>query len=227
MKKPERMLLLFLCIAAGGCSSLRPSRSAIHPKLHVVEHERGICHLCDLYHHKRTVLVRILTAEGECTGIVVSGKGDILTLAGRIMGAGRIIIETHDRKHLPARILRCDKDRDLAQLKAAASGADWTPLSLERKRVPVVGDLVYAIGHSDGLGWTVTEGTMSDYRRAGEVGTTPMIETSAAVYSGNGGGVLVDRLGRFVGLLSSRATTPDKQTIAFGIPISVLASFVR
>ncbi|MEO2035389.1 MAG: trypsin-like peptidase domain-containing protein [Planctomycetaceae bacterium] len=82
-----------------------------------------------------------------------------------------------------------------------------------------VGDEVFAIGSPHGLGWTYTEGRVSQIRRQKKKNSDyGVIQTSAAINPGNSGGGLFDGKGRLVGI---NTWTQDKR-VAEGLGFAIV-----
>jgi serine protease Do len=82
-----------------------------------------------------------------------------------------------------------------------------------------VGDEVFAIGSPHGLGWTYTEGRVSQIRRQRKKNSDyGVIQTSAAINPGNSGGGLFDEKGRLVGI---NTWTQDKR-VAEGLGFAIV-----
>jgi len=82
-----------------------------------------------------------------------------------------------------------------------------------------VGDEVFAIGSPHGLGWTYTEGRVSQIRRQKKRNFDyGVIQTSAAINPGNSGGGLFDGKGRLVGI---NTWTQDKR-VAEGLGFAIV-----
>lgn len=227
MRPYQWTILLALTLSVPGCFTLNRITPAINLDMHVVEHKKNTCHLCDLYHQKRTGLVRILVPGGQGVGIVVSETGDILTHAHGIAAAERIQVETHDLVRHPATVAHQDPGLDLALLRVnAPEGTVWTAVPLDCTRLPRIGDHVYAIGYPLGLGWTVTPGMVSAHCKAGEAGPVTMLQTDAILSPGNTGGPLLDRLGRLTGVITSSAVAPGSKDAACAIPVEELNAFL-
>jgi putative serine protease PepD len=161
------------------------------------------------------------------TGVIVSSDGEILTNAHVVNGASEIRVrlagETEPRE---ARLLAADPGNDLALLRMSGDGFDAAvfadPTSVR------LGDEVVAIGFALGLDGdpSVTLGIVSALDRA--IGTgdgaylNGLIQTDAAISSGNSGGPLVNARGEVVGI--NTAVARDTATSAatnVGFAISV------
>lgn len=167
-------------------------------------------------------------AEGAGTGIVLTADGEILTNAHVIASATSIdvVLPGSTAKHT-AELVGADTAADIALLKVpGVSGL--TPAPLARSTSLQVGDEVVAIGNALALegGMSVTKGIVSALDRSikTDSGTlTGMIQTDAAISSGNSGGPLVDTGGQVVGLntaVAASSATVEAQNIGFAIPIT-------
>jgi thiol-disulfide isomerase/thioredoxin len=118
-----------------------------------------------------------------------------------------------------------DKEGDLAVLELAKPPEKIKALPLGPKDPPPQGDTVIAIGHPQGLSFTVTTGIVSAVRKTSELPAEirdrlrapadhVWVQTSAAISSGNSGGPLLDESGRVVGVNTWIA---DGQNLGFAI----------
>jgi len=138
------------------------------------------------------------------TGVVLSSNGDILTNAHVVEDATvvrvRFLLETEPRD---AEVLASDPGNDLALLRVSASGL--APATLAAPGSVRIGDAVVAIGYALDLdgGPTVTSGIVSAVNRtiaSGDGALDNLIQTDAAISSGNSGGPLVNLRGEVVGI---------------------------
>lgn len=144
------------------------------------------------------------SGESVGTGVVLSADGEILTNAHVVEGADEVRVrfagETEPRS---ARVVAADSGNDLALLRIAATGL--RPATFARPDTVRIGDEVVAIGYALDLdgGPTVTEGIVSALRRTivTESGAlNRLIQTDAAISSGNSGGPLVNMRAEVVGI---------------------------
>lgn len=138
------------------------------------------------------------------TGIIITDDGEILTNAHVIDGADAVRVrlagETEPRE---ATVLAEDRGNDLALLRVSGDGfeaATFADPSSVR-----LGDDVMAIGFALGLDGepSVTLGIVSALDRSvgqGDVFLDGLIQTDAAISSGNSGGPLVNAAGEVVGV---------------------------
>lgn len=138
------------------------------------------------------------------TGVVITSDGEILTNAHVVDGASKVSVLFADSiDPIPAVVLARDAGNDLALLKVDQTGLKAAvfadPASVN------VGDEVVAVGFALALdgGPTVTRGIVSAINRtiANEDGALDgLIQTDAAISSGNSGGPLLNSRGEVVGI---------------------------
>jgi S1-C subfamily serine protease len=143
------------------------------------------------------------------TGMLITSDGQILTNAHVVDGAVAIRVrlagETEPR---PATLLASDLGNDLALLKI--EGAGFSPIRFADPEAIGIGDEVVAIGFALDLDGepTVTRGIISAVERT--ISTRfgvldDLIQTDAAVSSGNSGGPLLNAAGEVVGVVTAVA----------------------
>ena len=168
------------------------------------------------------------TGEGEAsgTGVVLTADGEILTNAHVVEGATKVSVrfagETEPRT---ATVLASDPGNDLALLKIVAT--NLKPATFAQPGTIRIGDQVIAIGYALALdgGPSVTSGIISALKRTiiTESGAlNGLIQTDAAISSGNSGGPLVNLRGEVVGINTAVARSDDNQAANnVGFSISV------
>jgi putative serine protease PepD len=138
------------------------------------------------------------------TGVIISEDGEILTNAHVVEGADevrvRLMGESEPRE---VTVLAADRGNDLALLRMAGDGFEAATFA-DPDSVRL-GDDVMAIGFALGLDGepSVTLGIVSALDRSvgqGDVFLDGLIQTDAAISSGNSGGPLVNAAGEVVGI---------------------------
>ena len=169
------------------------------------------------------------------SGFIISPDGYILTNDHVIENARKITITLTNGKHYRAHIVGANPISDVGILKIDTVGLPFVKLGNSNELV--VGEWVIALGNPFGLFEinnqpTVTVGvvsathmnfeTPSDHRVYRE-----MIQTDAAINSGNSGGPLVNGYGEVVGI-NSIIFTPSEGSvgIGFAIPINRVKAFL-
>ena len=162
--------------------------------------------------------------EAVGTGVVITSDGEILTNAHVVEGATRVRVrfagETEPRD---AEILATDPGNDLALIKIQATGLK--PAVFAQPGSVRVGDAVVAIGYALDLdgGPTVSTGIISALKRTiiTENGAlNGLIQTDAAISSGNSGGPLVNLRGEIVGI-NTAVARGDASSAATNIGFSI------
>ncbi|HET8899090.1 MAG TPA: trypsin-like peptidase domain-containing protein [Rhodanobacteraceae bacterium] len=154
------------------------------------------------------------------SGVIFSNDGYVLTNNHVISGADDIQVLLYDNRVAQAKVVGTDADTDLAVLKIDASHLPQIAMS-EHSR-PQVGDVVLAIGNPFGLNQTVTMGIVSAIGRQFNSSLyEDLIQTDAAINSGNSGGALVNAHGELVGINTAIGISrgASAEGIGFAIPV--------
>jgi len=163
-------------------------------------------------------------AEGAGTGIVLDAEGHILTNAHVVADADTVTVHVNGEER-SAEVLGGSLQDDIAVLQVDAAGL--VPADLAAS-TPAVGDDVVAIGNALALegGPTVTQGIVSALGRSidTEQGHLDgLLQTDAAISSGNSGGPLANAAGEVVGINTAVASSQagmQASNIGFVIPIA-------
>lgn len=166
------------------------------------------------------------SGEAVGSGVVLTVDGEILTNAHVVDGATSVRVrfagETEPR---PAEVIATDPGNDLALLKISATGL--VPVVFAQSGSVRIGDSVVAIGYALALdgGPTVSTGIVSALKRTiiTESGAlNGLIQTDAAISSGNSGGPLVNLRGEVIGINTAVArsdATSSANNIGFAISV--------
>jgi len=146
----------------------------------------------------------VTTGRGTGTGVIITSDGEILTNAHVVDGATtvRVLLEG-GIDPIAATVLAQDIGNDLALLKIDRRGLK--PAVFADPDSIAIGDEVVAVGFALNLdgGPTVTRGIVSALNRtlSSEDGALDgLIQTDAAISSGNSGGPLVNTRGQVIGI---------------------------
>lgn len=159
--------------------------------------------------------------KGAGSGVILSKDGYIVTNNHVINGANKITVRTRDGKSYTAKLIGKDSQSDLAILKIDATGLNSAVLGDSGKLE--VGDTAIAIGNPLGeLGGTVTAGIISaldrDITVEGE--SMKLLQTNAAINSGNSGGGLFNAKGELIGIVNAKTSGSGIEGLGFAIPIN-------
>jgi len=183
-----------------------------------------------------SITVASSSAEGQGSGVIIDGKGHILTNNHVVSGAGqnaKLTVSLNDGRTYSATVAGTDPSTDLAVITLTNPPSNLTPIAIGNSDDIKVGDPVMAIGNPLGLAGTVTTGIVSALNRpvttaaegdnsqqqnpfgqglpqtqTGGTGdvVTNAIQTSAAINPGNSGGALVNASGQLIGINSAIAS---------------------
>ncbi len=174
------------------------------------------------------------TSAASGSGFILTEDGYILTNYHVIQNSNSVQVTTYDNTAYSASIVGYDESNDIAILKIDATGL--TPVVLGDSDELYVGDEVMAIGNPLGeLTFSLTVGYVSAMDREVTLssGTTmDLIQTDAAINSGNSGGALFNTYGEVVGITnakyssSSSSSSASIDNIGFAIPINHVKGIV-
>lgn len=169
--------------------------------------------------------------EGGGSGIIVGSNENDLLIATNyhvIEETSSIQVILADGSSHPVTVKGSDEAADLAILALPVSSL--TQETLDSIDIAVLGDsdssrigqMVIAIGNALGYGPTVTVGYLSAKDRELTIAGNDMVllQTNAAINSGNSGGALLNTKGEVIGINNAKLTSTDIEGICFAIPIS-------
>ena len=167
------------------------------------------------------------------TGVILSEEGYIVTNAHVVSGATAVDVQLTDNRVFAARLVGTDEISDLAVLVIDAEGL--VPAQFGDSASLRVGDTVTAIGDPLGAEFrgTFTDGIVSAINRDMVVDgrTMTLIQTNAALNSGNSGGPLINCYGQVVGIntmkISAFTNSAGVEGIGFAIPSVTVKDIVE
>jgi putative serine protease PepD len=176
------------------------------------------------------------TESAQGTGFQVDTRGDIVTNYHVVENAKSVSVRLHDGKSYPGIVVGTNKNQDLAVIRISAPASELAPLTFADSSAVQVGDEVVAIGDPYGLRNTATAGIVSALNRTivspSNHRITGVIQTDAAINSGNSGGPLLNSLGQVIGVNSQiesgnqggSGSNTGNIGIGFSIPSNTVAS---
>lgn len=164
--------------------------------------------------------------EGIGSGSIVSEDGYIVTNSHVVNDgeAREINVLFNNGETAPAELVWNDASLDLAIIKVASDNENLKAIDIGDSDEIGVGDRVVAIGNPLGfeLQSTVTSGIISGLNRSVSFNTgvqmDGLMQTDAAINSGNSGGALLNSKGELIGINTAKAGNSDG--IGFAIPIN-------
>ena len=166
------------------------------------------------------------------TGLILTEDGYIVTNAHVVENALYVTVKLTDDREFDATLVGSDEVSDLAVLHIEAE--DLIPAAFGDSDILRVGDSVVAIGDPLGvdLRGTYTNGIISAINRdvAVDGRTMTLIQTNAALNSGNSGGPLLNCYGQVVGIntlkIGNFVDAAGVEGIGFAIPSSTVKLIV-
>lgn len=172
------------------------------------------------------------TATATGSGVIISDDGYILTnnhvVATSSTSAYYQVSEAtsisvtlfNDETEYEAKIVGTDEQTDLAVLKIEKTGL--TAAELGNSDNVQVGEFAMAIGNPLNMQSTVTTGIISAKNRTitSDNVTYKVIQTDAAINSGNSGGALINSEGKVIGINTLKVSGSGVEGIGFAIPIN-------
>ena len=199
--------------------------------------QEGGIPLQDIYEKNIPSVVSVIctlsggTSSG--TGVIMSTDGYIITNAHVVEDAASISVLLTDGSYHDATVVGADSVSDLAVLHIETD--DLIPAEFGDSTALQVGDSVAAIGDPLGveLRGTMTNGIVSAINRDVVTGgrTLTLIQTNAALNSGNSGGPLINCYGQVVGINTMKigvfTDSSGVEGIGFAIPSSTVRDIVN
>ena len=188
--------------------------------------EQGVMPPSQIYAENVQAVVAISTADVTVgTGFIVSADGYIVTNCHVIEDATNIKAITNDGIPLVATIVGKDAANDVALLKVPGENLPYVKIG--SSDALAVGDMVVAIGTPLGeLNSTLTVGYVSAKDRVVNTDGTviSMLQTDAAINSGNSGGPLFNTYGEVIGITTAKysgdsASGATIEGLGFAIPM--------
>lgn len=173
------------------------------------------------------------TAEAEGSGIIISEDGYILT-NNHVINSGSTssyyeigtaskvsVYLYNDETEYEAKVVGTDEQTDLAVIKIEKTGL--TAAEIGDSDSVNVGEFAMAIGNPLGMQSSVTGGIISAVNR--EVTDSDgkkykLIQTDAAINSGNSGGALLNSKGQVIGVNTLKVSATGVEGMGFAIPIN-------
>lgn len=163
------------------------------------------------------------TSESQGSGIIISGDGYIVTNNHVVANSTAISVLLNTGSEYQATVVGMDDQTDLAIVKIEPK-EDLTVANLGDSSKIEVGETAIAIGNPMGVEFfgSVTQGIVSAVNRTVEVDnrTMNLIQTDAAINSGNSGGALVNDRAEVIGINAVKVSTSGVEGMGFAIPIS-------
>lgn len=167
------------------------------------------------------------------SGFIISADGYVVSNYHVVEGATMLTVITADGKEHEAELIGFDSTNDISLMKI--EGTDLPHVTIGSSDNLAVGDMVAAIGNPLGeLTSSLTVGYVSAKNRIvnTEGRTINMLQTDAAINSGNSGGPLFNMRGEVVGITTAKYSGTSNsgasiEGIGFAIPMDDVAGMLE
>ena len=182
------------------------------------------------------------SAEAAGSGVIISTDGYILT-NNHVVNSGSsnsngfyslgeatklTVTLYNDDTEYEAKIVGTDEQTDLAVIKIEKNNLEAAALA-DSDSVQV-GEWCMAVGNPLGMNSSVSSGTISALNRTitdSDGKKYTLIQTDAAINSGNSGGALVNTKGEVIGINTIKASGEGIEGLGFAIPINSTKSITK
>lgn len=248
-----KLLVMFCLIAIGaagmyGVIKLMPGTTIVNKlEKEVTINEQGIADAVEKVYDSVVVVENLKAGELQATGTgFIFKKSDnkyyVMTNYHVINGASSVKIQLTNNKELNVEVLGGDSYSDIAIL-AFESKDDYSIAEIGSSTDARVGDTTFAVGapvDSTTYSWSVTRGIVSGKDRMVKVTTSSqtstsdyimkVLQTDAAINSGNSGGPLCNSNGQVIGITNMKLvsnSTSNIEGMGFAIPIEDAIDFAN
>ena len=248
-----KLLVMFCLIAIGaagmyGVIKLMPGTTIVNKlEKEVTVNEQGIADAVEKVYDSVVVVENLKGGELQATGTgFIFKKNDnkyyVMTNYHVINGASSVKIQLTNNKELNVEVLGGDSYSDIAIL-AFESKDDYSITEIGSSTDARVGDTTFAVGapvDSTTYSWSVTRGIVSGKDRMVKVTTgsqtsssdyiMKVLQTDAAINSGNSGGPLCNSNGQVIGITNMKLvsnSTSNIEGMGFAIPIEDAIDFAN
>lgn len=161
--------------------------------------------------------------QGSGSGVIITTSGYIVTNQHVIDNATEISVILNSGEEYSAKLVGQDTKTDIAVLKIDTD-KELTAATLGDSSAVEVGELAVAIGNPLGqeFAGTTTQGIISAVNRTMTIEnrTYNLLQTDAAINSGNSGGALINQYGEVIGINSVKLSQTGVEGLGFAIAIS-------
>jgi len=231
--------ILLIAVGAGGMycvMKLVPNTTVVNKlEKEVTVNENGIADAVEKVYDAVVVVENYKSNQLQATGTgFIFKKEDnkyyVMTNYHVVESASKVKVVFTDDDNTEVEYVGGDKYADIAVLSFTSS-KDLTIASIGSSVNGRVGDTVFAVGaplDSSTYSWTVTRGILSGKDRMVAVSTTSssssdyimkVLQTDAAINSGNSGGPLCNSNGEVIGVTNMKLVSSGVEGMGFAIPI--------
>ena len=168
------------------------------------------------------------------SGVIISDDGYIVTNNHVVSGATDCTVTLYNGEKIPATLVGTDPNSDLAVIKIDKNDLEYATLADSSQLV--LGEETIVIGNPLGQGITCTNGIISSTEKEVTISgyTINVIQTNAAINSGNSGGGLFNMNGNLIGIVNSKSSnssalssTATIEGMGYAIPSNTVAKVAK
>lgn len=169
-------------------------------------------------------VVVIRTSDGLGAGVFIDSK-HVLTANHVVDSDSKIMVKTISGNQYEGKIISSNQNVDLALLEVNTPGETITPIHFAQSYA--VGETAIAIGHPDGLNYSVSKGIISFTNRQIDNNGANLIQVDTAISPGNSGGPLVDIDGNLIGIVNEKISGKATEGIGFAVSLDEIKKFIN
>lgn len=241
------LAIVLVCVGAAGMYAvikLNPGTTIVNKlEKEVTVNENGIADAVEKVYNSVVVVENYRSNKLQATGTGFIFKKDgnkyyVMTNYHVIESSSKVKIVLTDNTNTEVEVVGGDKYADIAVLSFTSS-SDLTVAEIGSSTDSRVGDTTFAVGaplDSSTYSWTVTRGILSGKDRMVAVSTTNstssdyimrVLQTDAAINSGNSGGPLCNSNGQVIGVTNMKLVSSGVEGMGFAIPIEDAMEFAN
>lgn len=144
---------------------------------------------------------------GLGSGVLIDPEGNILTAAHVVQTAEKVEVEFANGEKIPARVVTAQQLADIALIRVERLPKNPVFAKLGNSNAVRVGDQVVVVGAPLGISHSLSVGHIGGRRSAntlfGGLSEAELLQTDAAINTGNSGGPMFNMKGEVIGVVSS------------------------
>lgn len=166
------------------------------------------------------IVYKVAHAGGSGSCFYLASHQIFVTNYHVVAGFREVAIHDQDRNPFLAKVALVNPDLDIALLTTDMDCSALESVELAPNDTLSINTKVYVAGFPFGMGFTVTEGTVSSPKQL--LDGRHFVQTDAAVNPGNSGGPIFNEEGQVVAVVSCKLNHKDAESMGFGIRIEEL-----
>ncbi len=176
--------------------------------------------------HRRAAVV-VDKGPAVASGVLLTADGVVLTAAHAVSDASEVSVRFRSGEPQPAQVIFIDSSADIALIRVPAVPPGIEPATLGDSAAVRKGQTIYIIGSPVGVEFSLSAGIVSGRHAPkhvfGENAEMEMIQTDAAMNSGNSGGPMFNGRGEVIAIAQRILTSGGgSEGLGFGVAINAV-----